>query len=296
MGLLGLALASYVVSGLWSRQVLGGAELRVTSLPHDVFAGRPAAAEVELANRSRWFPAYGLVLRDAAGRRLLTEAMLPAGARRRHGVALDFPERGWSGIGPWTLEVLLPLGFFLKSKRVVVERRVLVYPRLLPAGAAAPGGGSGGQRSSETFDDRGREGDVIQLRPYRDGDDTRQMHWKQTARQQRLIVVDRQRRVARPRYFVVDPRLRDPDDPEQRARFEATISEVATGVVERVGRGEPVGLLIVGQAAVHPLPSTRPLGRLLRPLAELQAQPAGDPPAVAGARGELRQHRVEALR
>jgi uncharacterized protein (DUF58 family) len=292
MGLLGLALASYVVSGLWSRQVLGCTELRVIALPREVFAGRPVVAEVELANRSRWFPAYGLVLRDDAGRRLLVETLLPAGASCRRGVALEFPDRGWSELGPWTLEVLLPLGFFLKSKRLAQQRQVLVYPRLLPASAAAPGGG-GGQRSAETFDDRGREGDVVQLRPYRDGDDIRQMHWKQTARQQRPIVVDRQRRAAAPVYFVVDPRVSNPTDPGLRARFEGMISEVATGVVRLLERGEPVGL-VLGGTVIHPVPSTRPLGRLLRPLAEVQPQRVEGAPPVAGLRTELRFYRVEA--
>ena len=197
MGLLGLALASYAVSGLWSRETLGRTGLQVTALPRDVFAGRPVVVEVELHNRSRWFPAYGLVLRDATGRRLLAEALLGPGARCRRGIELEFPARGWTVLGPWTLEVLLPLGFFLKSKRLVQERRILVYPRLLPSATATPSAAGGG-RSLETFDGRGREGEVVQLRPYRDGDDSRQLHWRQTARQQRPIVVDRQRRAAAP--------------------------------------------------------------------------------------------------
>jgi len=292
MGLLGLALASYVVSGLWSRQVLGGAEVRVIALPHDVFAGRPAIVEVELANRSRLFPAYGLALRDGGGRRLLVEPLLAAGGRRRRSLELEFTERGWTELGPWTLEVLLPLGFFLKSKRLALERRILVYPRLLPSSSVAPGA-AGGSRSSEAFDDRGREGDVVQLRPYRDGDDTRQMHWKQTARQQRPIVVDRQRRAARPVLFVVDPRLSDPADPALRARFETMICEVATGVVRRLERGEPVGL-VVGRTVVPPMPSSRHLGRLLRPLAEVEPQAADGPPPLAAPHREQQLYRVEA--
>jgi hypothetical protein len=212
------------------------------------------------------------VLRDATGRRLLVETLLPSGASCRHGVELEFPDRGWSELGPWSLEVLLPLAFFLKSKRLAQQRQILVYPRLLSSGAAAPSA-AGGSRSLETFDDRGREGDVVQLRPYRDGDDTRQMHWKQTARQQRPIVVDRQRRAATPVLFVVDPRLSDPTDPALRARFERMVSEVATGVVRRLERGDPVGL-VVGRTGVQPVPSPRLLGRLLRPLAEVQPQAA----------------------
>ena len=47
MAILGLALGSYVISGLWSRQVLGSIGVRVR-LPKEVFAGRPAVVEVDL--------------------------------------------------------------------------------------------------------------------------------------------------------------------------------------------------------------------------------------------------------
>jgi len=291
MALLGVGLASFAVSGLWSRQVLGGADLELTALPKDVFAGRKVVAEVELRNRSRLFPAYGLVLRNPEGRRLLVEPMLAAGRSSRRRIELEFPNRGWAEIGPWDVEVLLPLGFFLKSKRMLRGRTVLVYPRLLTSSTAAPQEGGVG-RTSEGFEDRGREGDVIQLRGYRDGDDTRQMHWKQTARQQRPIVVDRQRRSAVPVVYVVDPRVSDPDDDAVRARFEEMISEVATAVVRRTERGAPVGL-VVGATVVAPVRSPRRVGRLLRPLAEVQPQRSDAPPPASGAGVELRICRAE---
>ena len=66
MAVLGLALGSYVVSGIWSRQVLGGLSIRVHR-PVEVFAGRPTVLEVDLENRRRFFPAYGVVVRDDDG-------------------------------------------------------------------------------------------------------------------------------------------------------------------------------------------------------------------------------------
>ena len=44
---------------------------------------------------------------------------------------LRFERRGWTEVGPWRVEVLLPLGFFLKSKELLRGRRTLVLPRLL---------------------------------------------------------------------------------------------------------------------------------------------------------------------
>ena len=281
MALLGVVLGSYVVSGTWSRQVLGGVRLR-TRLPNEVFAGRPTLVEVELRNTSRLFPAYGLVVRDSAGRPLLFEQLLPASASSRHIVEVEFDQRGWRHVGPWRLEVLLPLGFFLKSKVLLPDEKVLVFPRLLRSSTvdARKGGGS---RSADTLTGRGREGDVIQLRDYRDGDDRRQLHWKQTARQQRPIVVERQQREERPVVLVVDPRVVDPEDPSVRDRFEHMISDVATGVVRRLERGAAVGL-VVGQAVIPPVRTASRACQLLRPLAEVQPLPVSEPPPAHRAR------------
>jgi len=283
MALLGLALGSYVVSGAWSRQVLAAVEATV-DVPSEVYAGRPAFIGVELANRSGFFPAYGLVIRDDAGTSVLREYFLATGQRRRHSVEVVFPRRGWQEIGPWRLEVLLPLGFFLKSKVLVTGRQVLVYPRLLQASMASTRRG-GGRRSPDALESRGREGDVTQLRDYRDGDEVRAMHWKQTARQQHPVVVERQRTTERPVFFVVDPRLEDPTDPQQLEHFEHLLSEVATGIVRRLREGIRVGL-VVGPLVVSPVRSVRRAPTLLRPLAEVEpiSTAAEAPVALLGGR------------
>jgi uncharacterized protein (DUF58 family) len=134
----------------------------------------------------------------------------------------------------------------------------------------------------ELLADRGREGEVSQLRDYRDGDDHRQLHWKQTARQQRPIVVDRQHAAEGPIYLVLDPRVPDPDDPQTQACFEHSVSEVATVVVGRLRREAPVGL-VVGPTVVAPVRNARQAGRLLRTLAEVElTSMAADGPADLG--------------
>lgn len=271
MAILGLALGSYVISGLWSRQVLGSIEAEVAP-PPEIFAGRPAVVEVRVHNRARLFPAYGLVVRDVEGKIVLRECLVEAAGSCRHSVEVTFSRRGWQPIGPWRLEVVLPLGFFLKSKTIVFDEPVLVYPRLLPRSQLSVRRG-GGRRAPDALEARGREGDVTQLRGYREGDEIRALHWKQTARQQTLVVVERQRAAQKAVYFVVDPRLEDPWDPVQLAHFERLISEAATGIVRRLHEGVPVGL-VVGRQVIRPVRSARMAAVLLRPLAEIEAAPA----------------------
>jgi uncharacterized protein (DUF58 family) len=283
MALLGLALGSYIVSGTWSRQVLGRVEATVT-LPPEVFADRPSPVDIELINTSGTFPAYGVVVRDGNGRAVVLDELLEANERRKHTIETVFPRRGWQTLGPFRLEVILPLGFFLKSKELVWEQQVLVYPRLLPDAAQSTRRG-GGRRSPDALDSRGREGEVTQLRDYREGDELRAMHWKQTARQRRLVVVERQRATETPVFFVLDPRLDDPSDPQQIERFERLVSEVATGVVQRLRQGIPVGI-IVGSVVVQPVRTIRRAPVLLRPLAEVDPKPLTEaqPPTIDGAR------------
>jgi uncharacterized protein (DUF58 family) len=273
MAVLGLALGSYVVSGIWSRQVLGNIEAKI-ELPSEIYAGRPAVIEMELENTSRFLPAYGLVVRDSGGRAVIHESLLATMGRRRHSVELVFPDRGRHELGAWRLDVLLPLGFFLKSKVLIFDREVLVYPRLLPTSSASVRRG-GGRRSPDALESRGREGEVTQLRDFREGDELRSLHWKQTARQQRLVVVERQKPAEKPVFFVIDPRLEDPADPRQRDRFERLVSEVATGVVLRLREGVPVGV-VVGSIVVSPVRSVRQAPKLLQPLAEVMPGPFSD--------------------
>ncbi len=270
MALLGLALGSYVVSGTWSRQVLGAIEARL-DLPSEIHAERPIVIDVELANESTIFPAYGIVVRDAGGRCLFREFLLAGGATTRRSVEISMPRRGWHEIGPWRVEILLPLGFFLKSKSLIEGRRVLVYPKLLPSSAASVRRG-GGRRSPDALESRGREGDVTQLRDFREGDEVRAMHWKQTARQQHLVVVERQQVAEKPVFYVLDPRVENPADPRQIDRFEQIVSEVATGVIQRLREGVRVGL-VVGQLVIPPVRGVRRAPVLLRPLAEVEPVP-----------------------
>ena len=292
MAMLGLALGSYAVSGTWSRQVLGSVTARV-ELPAEVFAGRPTVVDIELFNTSRWLPAYGLMVRDSDGKVVIREPLLDVGERSRHTVNVTFGNRGWTSLGPWRLEVALPLGFFLKSKVLVDDHRLLVYPRLLPTSRSSVRRG-GGRRAPDALEARGREGEVTQLRDFREGDEMRALHWKQTARQQTLVVVDRQRPREKPVYYVLDPRLDDVDDRTQRDRFEFLVSDIATGIMRRLREGVPVGL-VVGSTVVPPVRSSRRAPALLRPLAEVEPRAAGEEgPATAelGRRARFTVRRV----
>ncbi len=276
--MLGIAMGSFVMSGTWSRQVLGKVQVRF-EVPRRLHAGTPVTATVTIRNRSRVFPAYGLVVRDESGARLVTQPFVEAGGVARREVRIVPPARGWQTFGPWRLDVVLPLGFFVKSKLVGSSVRRLVYPHLRWQGTAMLARASAVQGSPVGVGP-GRDGDFRDLREYRVGDERRQIHWKQSARQQRLIVIERNRPFGEPVFVVVDPRLGQDDGPSVYQRFEAMVSQAATVVVNRLQHGVPVGV-VVGRTVVRPCHRPDEAEKLLRPLALVRPEPAwGMPPAV----------------
>jgi len=262
------ALGSYVVSGVWSRQTLGSIHVNLLKTP-EIFAGRPAIFEIEVENSSRLFPAPGLVLRDENGRVLAGIDFL--GRRRRMRVSFPFvlKKRGWTQAGPWRLEILLPLGFFRKSKAISAIPQVLVYPELRE-GRVRPAMGQGQSRGALRFTGLGREGEVFQLRIFREGDDGRQIHWKQSARQGKLIAMDRRRVIDQPIVLSLDPRAFDPGDAQSRVRFEEAVSALAMTLLKRLERRETV-LLKLGDKVLGPENDRKRAGPFLEMLAIVQA-------------------------
>ncbi len=273
MAALCLALGSFAVSGFWSREVLAAAWTTVRP-PREIFAGRPAHCEVVVGNGGRILPAYGLVLGDGAGRVLARVGHLEPGSSAARTAEVVFPTRGRVSLAGWRLEVLLPLGFFVKSKQVAAAREVVVFPPLVRGGQPRPTASDGG-RELERWRDRGREGEVSQLRDYRDGDDLRQVHWKQTARQERMITIDRQRPAVAAVTFVVDTRLPERPSRRQLEAFELMIARVASAIVERLEAGGAVGLVMPG-TVIRPVDRRDQLALLLTPLAEAQPRSAAE--------------------
>jgi uncharacterized protein (DUF58 family) len=99
-----------------------------------------------------------------------------------------------------------------------------------------------------------------------------------------LIVVERRERALPSRFLVLDRQLPRREDGALLLRFEDLVSEVATAAVDRLRRGEAVGL-VIGGAVTPPLPGRRQARRVLEQLALVQAVGPGEdplPPEVGG--------------
>jgi uncharacterized protein (DUF58 family) len=273
--LVSLAFGAFVASGALSRHTVGHVSVHVLP-PAEVSAGSAASVRIEVSNRSRWLPAAGIVARVAGGPHGVLVDTVPPGGTRSVEMTTVFARRGLRPLPQVRLEVRLPLGFFVKSLRITTPGEVLVYPRRFP-GAAARLTSLAGEESHYPSQRSRRSGEVDQLREFRPGDDIRDVHWKQTARQQRPIVMER-RELLRPRgYVVLDRQLAPIDDPVLLERFEDLVSEVTTTLLDRLRRGELVGL-ILGSRVHAPAGGSRQVRALLRELALVEPVGPGQDP------------------
>jgi len=204
-------LAGIIVSGVLSRLVLTGLEMRI-ELPEHVFAAQPIRALIELRNEKQHLPSFSLrvVGEDKKSRaQILTRPVyFPYVPRRQavgQGVELVFPRRGVYRQESFGIRTRFPFGFLQKTRRVNSDLELVVYPRVEPTEEfyeilpLVSG-------ELESFS-RGRGHDLYAIREYQPTDSARFVDWKASAKTGALKVREFTREDERRVMLVLDPFL-----------------------------------------------------------------------------------------
>lgn len=243
--LLAMLLSLIVMSGLLSEQTLKQLEFR-RRMPDRMFASRPATVSLSIANRKTRVPTFSLRVQDVVSGLAVDRGIhllyAPPGSVTVQSYPLVVGRRGLHRIEGIKLLTRFPFGLFLKAATLPAESEVVVYPevRPLPAALVHDLTTRGEDRSVSR---RGPGTALYNLRRYHDGDDSRAIHWKTTARQRRLMIreteAEEQRRVV----------LVLPTEVPDRARtvFEQAVSLTASLAAFFHQQGHAIGLLIGGQ-------------------------------------------------
>lgn len=158
------------------------------------------AAIVRLQVRNRWpFPVWGLSMIRGFAQEVVREGDEGVALARVPGwstVEYSWPfipgRRGRYPCEAAEVETGFPFGLYYARKAAQVDGHLIVWPRTARLEGVPDSPES--SQSEDAYCERrvGDGGDMTGTRPFRNGDSLRRVHWSQTARQQMLIVTERQ--------------------------------------------------------------------------------------------------------
>lgn len=164
--------------------------------------GQPTIVRLQVTNR--WpVPVWGLSLiqgfaEPSAGAGLrdgnegVALARVPGWATVEYSWPFEPRRRGLYPNAPAEVETGFPFGLFHARRTAAVEGHLVVWPQTTKLEGLPDASES--RMTEDQFSDRrvGEFGDMLGTRAFRNGDSLRRVHWSQTARQQTLIVTERQ--------------------------------------------------------------------------------------------------------
>ena len=274
----GLMLALMVVSGLASRRNLQAMTVDV-ELPDEIFAGQPVSIRYRVKSSDRWFPKRYLLLSGLEG---AEPRGIPFLAKRGEWLGRSTylsKRRGRYPLPFVRIASSFPLGLFIKTMHCRVDQELLVFPEIHPTGLQTREAvGVSGELPNRR---RGWGHELHELRPFREGDDPRGVHWKQSARTGRLIYMERETEEQLRLSIRFDNAVGELDTQERSRCFERLVSEAASASLHHLERG--FELELVTRDGVVPFGSGRAHRLLLlERLAEVSGRPLTNQPMAGG--------------
>ena len=160
--------------------------------------GQPVMVRLRVRNRWPW-PSWGLsVVRGFALRDSndtdegVSLARVPGWSTVEYSWSFVPKIRGCYPLANPEIETGFPFGLYRASRTATVDGYVVVWPKTVML-AGLPDAVSTNQSDDQLADRRvGDFGDMLGTRAFRSGDSLRRVHWAQTARQQQMIICERQ--------------------------------------------------------------------------------------------------------
>jgi uncharacterized protein (DUF58 family) len=187
--ILAMMLSFLIVSGILSSMSLRKVEAE-RIVPHHITAKEDFIVHLNVRNGKRFFPSYSLRLVDSLKTGEPIGACfvlkLPKNARLQCSYACQFPRRGIYTFYRLSVATQFPFGFFERSITMISPRDVIVYPEIVDIGRFV-------QESQIDFGEydgikKGLGTSLYGLREYVSGDSARFIHWKVSAKSDKLMV------------------------------------------------------------------------------------------------------------
>ena len=218
------------VSGVLGKWNLSRVDVRYLP-PEEIYDGRPTLIGVELVNRRRWLPIF--LMEVVAAERALFFPLVDRRQGRQKSLELTLSGRGSRPLPGVMIRSRFPVNFFIRTQGLEMTQQVTVFPAPHPCPdlhQIDPGGVQGARHNWQ----RGFEGDINRISDYQGGEPLKSIHWKLTARHDRLKVKELSAATRKP--IVLDLAGLPGSNLEQRLRHASYL------VTRWLRDGWPVGL------------------------------------------------------
>jgi len=297
---LGMMLSLIVVSGILSEFSLKGLVVE-RSLPPEVHVGSPYLTTIAVTNSKSRISSFSIQVEDLIeGHPLAKKCFflkLPPGARQNTSYRSEFTQRGLYQYRGFHVSTRFPFSFFVKTYAFDAREELIVLPAIHPVDV--PDDVPAPRPGPRDRPQRGAGRDFHGLRPHREGDDARDIHWKRSAREGRLVTREYETEAARRIGVRLEIRVEPETGAEVALALERAVDLAASLVLHHHRRGYDVTLALGGRRFTIASDARGLLGAL-RALALLRfevadaASPA--PVAAPASRDDLRWWVVRAER
>ncbi|MEW6585538.1 MAG: DUF58 domain-containing protein [Nitrospirota bacterium] len=242
------------------------------------YAGSPADISATITNRKKFFPAYSINVCMRRGKKnCVPLPHIPRSSEASANVPVLYKRRGLYRFGDFILESSFPFILFSRVLSSDVKGGILVYPGIKEMETVLP------ELAAESYDllhPSARLGDEFsRIREFRYGDDRRRIHWKTSAKTEKVMVAEYAAEESRWLTIVLD-NLKPPDE----EAFEKSIVFAASAADRFLKEGYFVRLLTCkklipfGAGGEH-------LFKILDVLALIKGQDSWECPVAVGPEG-----------
>ena len=199
-----LMLGLIVVSGMVSRRILQGLYAKV-AFPDQIFAGASQPCYITVSNRKKTIPSIAVQFRihqDEFPQINRYFFFIPAKAEINAYAPAIFRRRGLFTIHEMELQTRFPFSFLVKIRRFFPNQTVRVYPRIFRLSDEIIARFTEGTVLESPY--RGDSHNLLHLRDYTHQDSSKRIHWKASAKTEKLMVKDYQKEQGRDLFLYFD--------------------------------------------------------------------------------------------
>jgi len=223
-----LMLGLIVVSGFVSRRMLMALSPNI-EFPQHIFSGVKSVCYLSVDNHKSRIPSLGI--RFVVKQKHFSGVsryffMVPARNQASSFAPFLFNQRGVYRIDEMELQTKFPFSFFTKIRRYFPELTIKVYPQIYKIADEGLARFAEGLILESPY--RGESDQLLHLRDYSPQDSSKRVHWKASARLEKLLVKEFQREQGREISIHFDCYPGPEQDPEILSGVEKALSLVAS--------------------------------------------------------------------